>query len=354
MALYGIGQTRVRLYLMRNGQVFDTVVKDSITLTRETNSAARLSCSIMRDALSAEVGDAVAMVLDDMHNQFYGFIVTSHHKRGWCEIEAYDQLYYLNRNKMRISYKDITASQLVERIAKDRGYSLLDPPQLEDTEYLIPLRVEENVSELSIITTALELTQQNTGKRFYIWDDFGSLTVTSESWMAGETTCFISAGYLEDYDYVETLDDRYTAARFEKSFDDTNKEKKKTGEVLPVETTVAYCNEGIERYGFIELFDTVEEKENAQTKIEQELNASLAPAQTLSLTGVQGDITVRGGTPVAVDFFTRDQQEYIRGWFRVTSVTHTIGPARHTMDLQCELIEMKNDWGNFDPEYWSA
>lgn len=351
MALYGIGETRVHLYLVQNGKIYDAVVKDEITLTRETNSASKLSCSILRDSVSAEAGDVVALVLDDQHNQFYGYITTSHHKRGWCEIEAYDQLYYLNRNKMRISYQDITADQLVERIAKDRGYSILDPPQFENTEYLIPLRIEENVSELSIITTALDLTRENTGKRFYIWDDFGSLTLTSESWMAGETTCFIMAGYLEDYDYVVTIDDRYTAARFEKELEDTEGEKQ---EGTIIETTVSYCNEAIEKYGFLELQGTVEEKENAQNKAEQELLNNLAPATTLSLTGVQGDITVRGGTPVAVDFFTRDRQEYIRGWFRVLTVTHKIGPARHTMDLSCELIEMKDDWGNTSPDYWSA
>lgn len=354
MSIYDLGLDRVSLKLLQNGHIYEMVVKEKITITRSKNTASKLTCTVLRDHITPEVGNIVAFTLDDMHNQFYGYIINATRSNEWCDIECYDQLYYMNRNKMRLRLENITASGLVEKIARLRGYNMIEPPQFEDTGYPIPLRIEENVSDLTMIQTALQLTKENTGKNFYIWDDYGSLAVTSESWLAGETTCFISLGYLEDYSYSETLDDRYTSARIEQTINNYGNSNTSAENKTVINTYSSHDLNGIQKYGFLENFGTAEAGENGQNRADLALSENLAPGINITLTGVQGDITVRGGTPVLVDFFTHDRREYIRGWFSVETVTHNIDRRYHTMDIQASLIEMKNDWGNTDPNYFSS
>lgn len=155
---------------------------------------------------------------------------------------------------------------------------------------------------------------------------------------------------MEDYSYDETLDDTWTAARVEERL--TNQEAEGEDKT-EIRTTTVRNDELIEKYGFLENFETVEEGENPQTKAEGLLNESYPPKRTLSLTGVQGDMTVRGGTPILVDFFTGERKEFIRGWYCVESVTHTIEDGYHSMDLTATILVELNDWGNTDPNYYS-
>lgn len=353
MALLGLEKSEISLRLIQNGKVYSVVVKDKITITREKNAASKLSCTILRDTITPEVGNALAFTLDRMHNQFYGFIVTTRKSGDWCDIEAYDQLYYMNRNKLRFSYEDATITEVAQWICKDRGYGMLDPPNMDDTEYKIPLRIEENVSDLTIITTGLDLTYEATGKRFYIFDDFGNICIHHEGKLAADCNLFLTRAYMEDYSYDSTLDDCWTAARIEERIVDNGSKSSKEDNKVEIKTTTLRSEEAIERYGFLEAFDELEEGENPNNKAQQILNNSLPPNQSLTLSGVQGDITVRGGTPILVDMFTGERAEFIRGWFSVDSVTHNFEDGIHTMDLTASLLVELNDWGNTDPSYHS-
>lgn len=346
MALGEIGKNNFSLKLLQNGKTYELVVKDKITITREKNAASKLTCTVLRDFITPECGNALAFTLDRDHNQFFGYIITTHKSGEWCDVEAYDQLYYMNRNKMRFSYENITANEVAERICKDRGYGILDPPSFADTGYKIPARIEENVSDLTIITTALDLTFQNTGMRYFIWDDFGSVSIFHDGQLAADCNLVLTRAYMEDYSYDETLDDTYTAARVEERITSGN-------DKAEIKTTTVRDEVGIDTYGFLEAFEQADEGENPQTKAQQLLNDHCPPNITLQLSGVQGDMTVRGGTPILVDFYTGERVEFIRGWFACESVTHTIEDGYHSMDLTLSMLVNLDDWGNTDPNYYS-
>lgn len=383
MAIKGIGNTFYSLKLGQENHVYEVVVKDPITLTRSKNSPSKLTCDIYRDPdISPEVGDILALTVDGMHNCFFGYITTTTHNREWSTIEAYDQLYYLNRNKTYLVYHDKKASDVLIDIAKFNGFDMLDPPMVEDTEYIIPTRVEDNVSFLEIITTALDLTKKNIGKTFYLWDDYGSLTLTSDMTLCQESRSFITLGYIEGYEWKVTLEDRYTQAHVEKRKKkeevpvpeegeevdpeepevpvepeepvDPNYSEYETEEGDVVEQTFKNYDELINKYGILRYDYTAQEEENVSEVAEHLIDDMLAPGRELSLSGVQGDITVRGGTPVLVDFFTRDRREFLRGWLSVDEVTHTISNCHHTMDLSGTFVQELNEWDNTDPEYFSA
>ena len=353
MAPLGLEKSEISLRLIQNGKVYQVVVKEKITITRERNAASKLSCTILRDEITPEVGNALAFTLDRDHNQFYGYIVTTRKSGEWCEVEAYDQLYYMNRNKMRFSYENATATDVALRICKDRGYGVLDPPNMDNTGYAIPSRIEENVSDLTIITTALDLTYQATGMRYFIFDDFGNVCIHHDGKLAADCNLFLTRAYMEDYSYDETLDDTWTAARIEERIVDNGSKKTKEDNKVEIKTTTLRDEAAIEKYGFLEAFEQLEEGENPNNKAQQILKNNAPPTRTITLSGVQGDITVRGGTPILIDMFTGERAEFIRGWFAVESVTHNFVDGCHTMDLTASLLVNLNDWGNTDPGYHS-
>lgn len=353
MALSEIGKQSYELYLQQNDHVYAIVVKDKITLTREKNAASKLTLSVYRSVITPEVGDALALTLDGGHQAFYGYIISTSKSGPWCDVVAYDQLYYMNRNKSRMGYQNLTAAEVAVRVCRERQYNMLDPPMFADTKYKIPYRIEENVSDLTIITTALDLTFQNTGWRYYVWDDFGSLTISHDGDLAATSNVYVTRKYIEDYKYEETLDDVYTAARVEKTITDYGSRKTKDDNKTTIETYTARNEEFIKKYGFLEGFETADEKENGQNKAGELMISHYPPNLSLSLTGVQGEITVRGGTPILVDFFTGERAEFIRGWYTVESVTHTIQDGYHKMDITASLLVPLHDWNNTDPSYYS-
>lgn len=337
-----VDKVKVNLRIIQNDNIYEVVVKDDITLTRSPNTASKLTCSIQRDHITVERGNCVQLVLDDHHFQFFGYVIETTKTEHWCQIEAYDQLWYMAQNKTRLAYRDLRADQILTHISGERHYGTGTGEHIENTGYIVPARVEENVEDLTIVQTALDLTEKNTGIKYYLWDDAGTLCLNSERWLAGEPNITISLGYIEDYAIKETLNGCHTRVRLEKKGKEAN-------------TYSTYTRESIEleqKFGTIELFDNVEEGENGDEVANQYWANNKINNMTLELTGVQGDITVRGGTPLLVDFFTGDRKEYLRGWFRCTSVTHHIS-TYHTMDLTLEKMKMLDNWGNTDPNYYS-
>ena len=339
MALFGLGKTRVSLKLYQNEKWYETVCKE-ITLTREPNVASKLTTSIRRDQITAEVGDILRLTIDEGHNQFFGVITDTSKSGPWCDVTAYDQLYYLNKSHIFYTYEEKTASQLYMALALKENLKMVDPPHIMDTEYVIPYRIEDNTTPLDMITTALDLTYKNTGKRFYIWDDCGNLCLHSEKWLMEQCHTIVSLGYIEDYSYKEDMNDIYTQVTI---VSENNKADEEKGE----RTLYVASNPDLEKkYGKLEYIETLGEKENGDFKAKSILEQKSHINYRLSVTGCQGDMVVRGGTPLFVDFFSQDNAEYIRGFFRVESVTHHFRAGYHNMDLDLSIIEMYDDWSD--------
>lgn len=341
MALFGIGKTKVSLKLFQNGKTYEAVCKD-ITLTRQPNAASRLTTSIRRDQITAECGDLLKLTIDEQHNQFFGVITDTSKSGVWCDVTAYDQIFYMNKSHISYIYEQTTAKDLLITLTKKLGLKMVDPPHVMETDYVIPYRIEDNATPLDIILTAIDLTYKNTGKRFYLWDDCGNLCLHDEEWLMKQCHIVISMGYIEDYSYKEDMNDVVTRVKI--ISDKTTKDDQTGTRTL----YVASNDEAQSKYGLIEYMDTLEEGENGEQKAKTILEGKNGLTISLSISGCQGDIVVRGGTPVYVDFFSQDNAEYIRGFFRTESVTHHIGSGYHTMDLELSIIEMYNNWDDRD------
>lgn len=347
MAINQIGAQSIVVKLMKHttGIWYDLAVKDRVDIKREPNVAACLTCDVYRDEITAERGDIVKFVLDGGHNQFLGQIRKSHKSGPWCSITAYDQIHILNKSETYYVYENQTATEVVNYVAKANNMAMVSPPHLMDSGYKIPVRVEET-TWLDIIHKAIELTAQNTGKYFYLWDDCGNLCFHSQKFLADCSHIIVSGGYITDYSYDEDDTEIFTQVTAVEEINKGNEEEAQR------KFTVVK-NEELEKiFGTINKNVKVEEGENANVVAETTLKEIQNSSVSLSVSGCQGDITVRGGTPIRADFFSEDNMEYIRGWFKVESVTHHFESGYHDMDMTCSLIKMVNNWDSRSPD-WS-
>lgn len=349
IALHGVGKSTYSLKIASkiNGKIYDVIARDAITISRDKNTASKLSATIRRnsttqgEAFTPEWGDEVQFTLDEDHNQFAGHIRYTKKEGQWCEIIAYDQIWFMANNTIDYVYQDKTAKDVLLDLCDTYGVKVLDPDELEETKFVIPFRSEENVSLLDIMTKAIEETYNNTGIHYYLWDDFGNIRLNSDEWLAGENWTIVAPGFIEGYAITEERENFKTQIHVKQK---TKKTKEEDSQTL---VFTADNSELEDKYGvlndMVELPDGVED---AQSYADQLLKSHEHEPLKLSISRCQGDITVRGGTPIFLDFFSNDRLENVRGWFSVENVVHTIQKAHHTMDLEVTEIINLTDWNN--------
>ncbi len=88
---------------------------------------------------------------------------------------AYDQTWYLKKNKETYVFANKRADEILTQIAADFD---LVCGAMENTGYVIPSMVEDGQTLFDIALTALDHTLVHTGKMYVLWDDFGSLRIT--------------------------------------------------------------------------------------------------------------------------------------------------------------------------------
>lgn len=150
-------------------------VEEGIEWTTERKgSPGKLVFKALEDAaLDFSEGSAVRLKADGK-GVFFGFVFRQQRDRkGIITVTAYDQLRYL-KNKDTKVYGGQTAAQLVGMLAREFS---LNVGELEDTGHVIASRVEEDSSLFEMIQNALDLTLQNTGEMYVLYDDFGKLAL---------------------------------------------------------------------------------------------------------------------------------------------------------------------------------
>lgn len=343
MAINGVGQSTFDVRLgKRDGSVYELNVIGDITVNRSVNSASTMKFTAYRDEITPEKGEFVAFRLDGVHDIFYGTIEETSKSKEEVDIVCYDQMYFLANNTYTANYGTVKASELLQRMCDDFGFSIVDPPNIKDTEYEIQNVILQNRNLLDVITDALNITFRNTGKKFYIYDYFNNLCLDTPD--NDETlkvdSCIITPETCEDYSYKESLSGLFNRIKTETK--DENQAERKS---VTVENS-----ESIEMYGVREYSTQVDDPENLDNTAKQLLEDKEFLPYKMSVTGQIGDPRVVGGSSVYVDFYGDRYgiREYIRGWFRVDSVTHKFSNGLHTMDLELTLLQMDDDWERSD------
>ncbi len=298
-------------------------VEEGIEWTTERkNTPGKLSFRVLKDdVLDFSEGSAVRMK-ENGDEVFFGFVFKQQRsKEQIITVTAYDQLRYL-KNKDTIVYENKTADQFLRMVADDYR---LKVGVLEDTGYIIESRVEENTSLFEMVQNALDLTLQNTGELFVLYDDFGKLTLKHLSSMAvGSPGAYlmIDEETGENFEYTSSIDDN-TFNKIKLTYDN-----EETGFR---EVYIAQDSGNINKWGILQYFDTLKKGENGQAKVDALLKLYNKKTRGLKLTNILGDNRVRAGSMVVVNLDLGDMQ--LRNFMLVESCRHTYRESEHWMDL---------------------
>lgn len=267
-------------------------------------------------------GDIVRVRVDKT-NVFHGYIFSIDEGRDEAvSITAYDQMRYL-MNVDTYVFKGVTATEILQRIAKDFGLKL---GTVVDTGYKIPTMSEDSQKLLDIICKGITLTFANTGRDYCLYDDFGALCLRGINDV--ELDLIVGDGSLMyDYNIKTSIDsDTYNQIKL-------YKDNQKTGNR---ELFVAKDSVNIKRWGLLQLYQSVDEDMNkAQIEALLKKLATLKNRETKSLrVSALGDIRVRAGMRVRIVI-----SEYgVDQALLVDECTHDFDGAAHTMTLDLRVV----------------
>lgn len=272
------------------------------------------------------LGDVVRVKYDDVP-VFYGYIFSIDDGRDEnVKITAFDQLRYLMMNDTYY-LTDITATQLIQRIANDFKLKL---GKLDDTEFQLPKVSESNAKLMDIICKALDKTLIATTRLYVLFDDFGELSLRE----AKNLTMDFSIGdnsLLYDYKTKSSIDNAYNRIKIVKD----NKEKGVR------EVYIQEDSSHIAKWGLLQMYQVADEKSNEE-QINQSLNNLLKLnnriKRTLSIDAL-GDARVRAGCYVSLNVNALGLNQY----FLVDECTHKFDGTDHTMSLDLVDIRIGDD-----------
>ncbi len=316
----------MELMIENDSKLYYPVVQEGIKWSTERKgSPGKLTFKLIQDdILNISEGNAVVLK-DGDSNIFYGFIFTiKRDESKSVSVTAYDQMRYL-KNKATYQYTK-TASELLKTIAKDFELSV---GEIEDTEYVIPSRLEDGNTLIDILQTSLDLTVQNTGEMYVLYDDFGALRITAIENMA--VGILIDSETAQSYDYESSIDNQtYNQIKLYYDNEDTGKR----------EIYIAKDSEHINEWGVLQYYESIDKGENGKSKADSLLSLYNAKTKSLKVKKAIGDNRVRAGSMVAVQLELGDMT--VNNWMLVESCEHEYKENEHWMDLTLRGGDINN------------
>ena len=311
--------TNVELIIQNGTKAYLPIVEDSIEWTTERKGVpGKLTFKILNDGhINIQEGNAVRFKYDNK-NIFFGFLFEKGtDKSKEVSITCYDQLRYL-KNKDTYVYSNKTARAFIKMVADDFG---LRCGNLIETSWTIANRVEENKTLFDMFQNALDITLQNTGELFVLYDDFGKLTLNHVQNM--RIPLLIDEDTSEDYDYKSSIDnDVYNQIKL--TYDN-----EKTGKR---EVYIVKDSNHINDWGILQYYESIDENTNGKSKANALLSLYNQKTKSLKIKNVLGDVRVRGGSSVVVRLTLMDVK--IESFMIVEKVKHTFTNNLHLMDLE--------------------
>ena len=310
------------LTIQHNNSVFTPPVEEGVKIEWErTGSPGKLTFTVITPpggGIEFTEGDPVCFYYDDK-GVFMGYIFTKKHDReGNIEVTCYDQIRYL-KNKYTYVFENKTASQIIKALCDDFN---LHVGKLENTSYVIPAIVEENISALDITLDVLEETLLNTGNMFVLYDNFGNLELRNVTNCVSETLiCDTTA---ENYDYSSSIDDE--------TYNSIVLYYKKDDELIQIFSASSPTT--MKQWGTLRYFEEVKSPTIGQNKANSLLKLYNKKTRELKITDAFGDVSVRGGTMIPVQLKLHDA--IVNNYMIVEKVTHKFDSDQHIMDLTLE------------------
>ncbi|MBR6313654.1 MAG: hydrolase [Clostridia bacterium] len=313
---------RYDLLIQHGTKLMQPVTVDGVTVDwQRSGQPGKMTFSVIKTPeLSFSEGDAVKFSVDGKPF-FQGFVFEKDRiglESKKLKVTAYDQIYYLTKNKDTYNYQNKTAADVIRMIAEDFH---LRVGVLAPTPYLIRQRLEDNRTLYDMITTALKLTLTSTGVLYVLYDNAGLLTLTPIEAMKLPLIC--SADTIGDFSYKTTISqDTYNRVKLVQENKDAG-----TRKIFLAQDVGKQAQWGVLQY-YEKLNDDANDGMMRATQI---LTMKNRKTRTLSLKNVLGDTRVRAGSSVVCMLGLGDMN--LSNYMMVEQVTHEFRDNEHLMSL---------------------
>ena len=307
----------------RTGDTWDitTLISAAKWSTKRTGSPATIDLTAIDSPEVTWENGGIIAVREADQGLFYGYVFKlSSNEKGQVSITAYDQTRYL-KNKDTYVFTGKRADEIVSQIAADFK---LKVGALDNTGYVIPSLVEDNQSLFDIVLKALDLTLINSGRMFYLWDDFGSLRISDVAegqpdLVVGDSS--LATGYTYD---TEIDSETYNKIKLVRDNQDTGKR----------DVYIFQDSDNMRLWGVLQDFEKVNEELN-EAQIKERGNQMLElynrPKRTFSISAFS-DLSVRAGKVLYVA--VKDLQ--MNQAFIVEEASHDL--LKNTMSLKLKVV----------------
>ena len=300
---------------------YTPIIAENITLeSARAGTPGKLTFRLIKDEIIGvrgfHEGDNVRLTLDGAV-LFAGFVFTKRRSYGGIiTVTAYDQIRYL-KNRDTYAYEGITASNLLRQIAGDWGLTI---GNIEDSRYILPPRTENGRPLLDILQTALDLTEEQTGEAFVLYDEAGKLSLSRPENMRLDTLVY--EGSIGDFDYSSTIDrEAYAAVRL-------FRQGAGEGETVFFESR---RDDLQRRWGALRHYARLTEDTDGQRTAEALMRKLGRKTRRLRIIDAAGDPRVRGGSMLPVQLYVGDLN--LGQMFQVERVIHRFTENSHLMEL---------------------
>nr|WP_216682488.1 hypothetical protein [Enterococcus innesii] len=248
-------------------------------------------------------------------------------KTNLWHIVAYDNLRYL-KNEDTIVFGASSASSRFKTICETQGlsYRILD-----NVAYNCPAVVMDNRTYFSMLEESLEDTRVNFGgMRYGIRDNAGRLEFSTYNRLITKLVIG-DESLLSDYDYEASIDESANAVKVIREDSEKN-----TREVF----TATHAG-NIEKWGRLQIVETVSDAELNSSQLQKQANALLRENnkefRTLTLEAV-GSMEISAGNSFTLRLADLQRDSVGNDSLAlVTRCTHHLGKT-HTMDLEVEVV----------------
>ena len=322
-----------QLLLQHGSYVYDAtaILTDGVEwFASVMGKAGRLKFKVVRDGVVNFVeGDKVTFLVDGK-TVFVGWVMTKERtSEQIISVTAYDQMFYLVRNKGTYVYQNRTAAEVIQTIAADYG---LQTGQLSDSGWKIPQRIEEGETLMDIILSALEICGKATGKKYFLFDEAGKLTVKEKKEMAAEAVLRCDGG-IREYEYrTDISQDTYNAVKLyhagrketeRKAWGAERADKIKEWGRLQYYQRVAYTMNGAQL------------RELAEKIMEQKCRV----VKKLTIENINGDMMLFAGNSVWIDI-PELAEISLMGQALIESCTHIFRDGEHITQMEIRIEEV--------------
>jgi len=311
--------------------VFDLTpycVGEAVLTTYKTGKASSLQFVVGRNLggkFSFFEGYCIQLFADDQI-LFQGFVFAKERSSDhFIKVTAYDQLRYL-RNRDTYSYSFKTASDLLLMIVKDFK---LTYGQIDNSEYVISSRIEENKTLFDIILNAVDITYKNTGSYFVLFDIAGRLYFKNQKYMRLPNSLSVNKNNIIDFNCKTDIDsDTFSRVKLFQS----NKKK----EIF--KTFVSENKEAIQNFGVLQYFEKVPDdynefqiKNSAETILKQK-NRIKRSFDVKCINIGNGQQNIRAGNSILVENLDIGE-EIINDWLSIIKCVHYFKADEHIIHM---------------------